>query len=179
MSDYQTRVTEEKKGFVKELQNKFEKSDDFIFTDYRGLTVSQITELRTKLREENASYRVIKNRYAKIALKNLEQPEVDDILVGPTAVALPEGESGAVAKALVNFSKEYPVEIKGGIVDGRVFSANQMVEYSKLPTRDELIAKLMSTMNAPMQNLVYAMNGVQSKLVRTLQAVADQKKESE
>lgn len=179
MSDYQTRVTKEKEGFVQELQDLFESSDDFIFTNYRGLSVSQITELRTKLREENATYRVVKNRYAKIALKNLEKPEIDDILVGPTAVALPAEESGAVAKVLVEFSKDKPVEIKGGIIDGQIFDAKQMEAFSKLPTRDELMAKLMGTMNAPLQHFMYALNGVPTKLVRTLQAVADKKKEEE
>ena len=177
MRDYQTRVTNEKEGFVKNLQDLFENSRDYIFTDYRGLSVSQITELRTKLREENATYRVVKNRYAKIALKNLEMPQVDEILIGPTAVALPKDESGAVAKVLVEFSKDNPVEIKGGIIDGQVFDASQMEAYSKLPTKDELLAKLMGTMNAPLQHLAYAINGVPSKLVRTLQAVADKKNE--
>ncbi len=175
MSDYQTRITEEKQGFIKNIQDLFEESKDYIFTDYRGLTVSQISKLRTKLREENATFRVVKNRYAKIALKNLEMPQVDEMLIGPTAVALPKEESGAVAKVLVEFGKDAPVEIKGGIIDGQVFDAKQMEAYSKLPTRDELIAKLMGTMNAPLQHLAYAINGIPSKLVRTLKAVADKK----
>jgi large subunit ribosomal protein L10 len=175
MSDYQTRITEEKKGFVKNLEDLFEESKDYIFTDYRGLTVAQISHLRTKLREENATFRVVKNRYAKIALKNLEMPQVDDMLIGPTAVALPKDESGSVAKVLVEFGKDAPVEIKGGIIDGKVFDAKQMEAYSKLPTRDELIAKLMGTINAPLQHLAYAINGIPSKLVRTLKAVADKK----
>ena len=179
MSDYQTRVTNEKEGFVRNLQDLFGESSDYIFTNYRGLSVAQITELRTKLRQENATYRVVKNRYAKIALKNLEEPEVDDFLIGPTAVALPKDESGAVAKVLVEFAKDNPVEIKGGIIEGQVFDAEQMEAYSKLPTKDELLAKLMGTMNAPLQHFLFALNGVSSKLVRTLQAVADKKKEEQ
>ena len=179
MSDYQTRVTKEKESFVQNLQDLFGDSQDYIFTNYRGLTVSQITELRTRLRQENAAYRVVKNRYAKIALKNLEEPEVDDFLIGPTAVALPKDESGAVAKVLVEFAKDNPVEIKGGIIEGQVFDAKQMEAYSKLPTKDELMAKLMGTMNAPLQHFLYALNGVPTKLARTLQAVADKKKEEQ
>ncbi|MFW6343158.1 MAG: 50S ribosomal protein L10 [Sediminispirochaetaceae bacterium] len=175
MSDYQTRVTKEKEGYVENIQNLFENSKDYIFTDYRGLSVSQITELRTRLREEKGTYRVVKNRYAKIALKNLDKPQVDDILVGPTAVALAEEESGALAKVLVDFSKDNPVQIKGGIIEGQVFDASQMEAYSKLPTRAELIAKLMGTLNAPVQHLAFALSGVPSKLVRTLKAVADSK----
>ncbi len=179
MSDYQTRVTSEKEGFVKNLQDLFGESNDYIFTNYRGLSVSQITELRTKLRGENANYRVVKNRYAKIALKKLEAPQVDEMLIGPTAVAFPKDESGAVAKVIVEYAKEHPVEIKGGIIDGQVFDAQQMEAYSKLPTREELMAKLMGTMNAPLQHFLYALNGVPTKLVRTLQAVADKKKDEE
>jgi large subunit ribosomal protein L10 len=117
----------------------------------------------------------VKNRFAKIALKDLERPLVDEYLTGPTALALPTGESGAVAKVLVEFAKNAPMSIKGGIVDGNVFNASQMEEFSKLPTKDELIAKLMGTMRAPVQNVVYVLNAVPTKLVRTLQAVADAK----
>lgn len=176
MSDYVTRINDEKKGAVNSLKELLQESSDFIFTNYRGLTVSQITELRDKLREEDASFRVVKNRFAKIALKDMEQPQVDDFLTGPTAIALPKKEAGPVAKILVEFGKENPVEIKGGIINSRVFTEKEVEEFSKLPTRDELIAKLMGTMNAPIQNFVYTLNAVPQKLVRVLQAVADQKK---
>lgn len=176
MSDYVTRINDEKKGAVNSLKELLQESSDFIFTNYRGLTVSQITELREKLREEDASFRVVKNRFAKIALKDMEQPEVDGFLTGPTAIALPKKEAGPVAKILVEFGKENPVEIKGGIINSRVFTEKEVEEFSKLPTRDELIAKLMGTMNAPIQNFVYTLNAVPQKLVRVLQAVADQKK---
>ena len=178
MAEYVTKINEEKTGAVEELKKLFSQATDYIFTDYRGLTVAQITELRNKLREQHTAYRVIKNRVAKLALKDLGQPEVDELLTGPTAVALPEEESGPIAKILVDFGKDNPVEIKGGIIDGRVFGLKQMEAFSKLPTRDELIAKLMGTMNAPIQNLVYTLNAVPQKLVRVLQAVAD-KKQSE
>lgn len=176
MSDYITRINDEKKGAVNSLKDLLQESSDFIFTNYRGLTVSQITELRDKLREEDATFRVVKNRFAKIALKDMEQPEVDDFLIGPTAIALPKKEAGPVAKILVEFGKENPVEIKGGIINSRVFTEKEVEEFSKLPTRDELIAKLMGTMNAPVQNFVYTLNAIPQKLVRVLQAVADQKK---
>lgn len=177
MADYVTKINEDKTGAVGYLKEMFQQSSDYIFADYRGLTVAQITELRSRLREQNTTFRVIKNRFAKIALKDLEQPEINDILVGPTAVALPKDESGPAAKILVEFGRENPVEIKGGIINGRVFDMKQVEEFSKLPTRLELIAKLMGTMNAPIQNFVYTLNAVPQKLVRVLQAVADKKKE--
>ncbi|MDZ7792557.1 MAG: 50S ribosomal protein L10 [Spirochaetia bacterium] len=177
MAEYVTRINKEKTDAVNQLKEMFQESADYIFTNYRGLSVSQISELRNKLREEDTALRVVKNRYAKIALKELEQPQVDDLLIGPTAVALPRKEAGPAAKILVEFGKENPVEIKGGIIGGDVFDVLQMEAFSKLPTRDELIAKLMGTMNAPIQNFVYTLNAVPQKLVRVLQAVADKKQE--
>ncbi len=175
MSDYQIKVQDHKVKAIESIKGDFSNVKDFIFTDYRGLTVAQITELRNDLRKENAVYKVIKNRFAKIALKELDQPAVDEHLTGPTAVALSTEEAGPVAKALVAFAKNGVLKIKGGIIDGNVFNAEQMIAFSKLPTKLELIAKLMGTMKAPVQNMVYIMHGVPQKLVRTLQAVADKK----
>jgi large subunit ribosomal protein L10 len=175
MSDYVTRVNQGKREAVGAIKESFSGVKDFIFTDYRGLSVDQITNLRAKLREVSAEYHVVKNNYAKIAFKDLEYPLVDEYLVGPTAVALARDESGPVAKALVGLAKDWPLQVKGGIINGSVFDAVQIDAYSKLPGRLELLASLMGTMNAPLQNFVYALNGVTTKLVRTLQAVADQK----
>ncbi len=175
MSDYQVKIQDHKVKAIESIKGDFSNVKDFIFTDYRGLTVAQITELRNNLRKENAIYKVIKNRFAKIALKELNQPAVDEHLTGPTAVALSTEEAGPVAKALVAFAKNGVLKIKGGIIDGNVFDAEQMVAFSKLPTKPELIAKLMGTMKAPVQNMVYILHGVPQKLVRTLQAVADKK----
>lgn len=172
---YETKVNQEKEGYIERYKERFGEVKDFIFTDYRGLTVEQISELRGKLRDQSAEYRVVKNNFAKLALTQMEYPDVSDFLVGPTAVALAKSESGPVVKAILDLGRDWPVSVKGGIIDGKVFNAEQVEEYSKLPTRDELIAKLMGTMNAPLQNLVYAMNGVTQKLVRVLQAVADEK----
>lgn len=163
---------------VSELKEMFESAKDYIFTNYRGLTVEQITSLRGKLREQNAEFKVVKNRFAKIAFEQMEKPELGDNLIGPTAIALSRDEAGPVAKTLVQFCGEAPAEIKGGLIDGEVFDGVQIEEFSKLPTKIELIAQLLGTMQAPLQNLVYVLNAVPQKLVRTLQAVAD-KKQSE
>ncbi len=177
MSDYQVKIQDYKVKAIDEVKGNFENIKDIIFTNYRGLTVEQITELRGKLRAQGSVLKVVKNRFAKIALEQLGRPDVGDQLVGPTAVALVSDEAGPVAKELVDFAKGGVLVIKGGIIDGDVFDADQVVEFSKLPTRLELIAQLMRTMNAPLQNVVYVLNGVPQKLVRTLQAVADQKGE--
>jgi len=177
MSDYQVKIQDYKVKAIEEVKGDLEKINDIIFTNYRGLTVEKITELRGKLRAQDAVFKVVKNRFTKIALKQLDRPEVGENLVGPTAVALVSNEAGPVAKELVEFAKDGVLVIKGGIIDGNVFDADQIVEFSKLPTRLELISKLMATINAPLQNVVYVLNAVPQKLVRTLQAVADKKGE--
>ncbi|GAB1432231.1 50S ribosomal protein L10 [Spirochaetota bacterium] len=154
---------------------KIEAANDFIFTDYRGLKVEQITALRAQLRAKNAEYHIIKNNFARIAFERKQFPDVSKLLLGPTAVVFVQADSNEVAKIIVDFGKEAPVSIKGGLVDRGVYDKAQMEAYSKLPGRNQLLSMLMSAMNAPLQNLVYAINGVPTKLVRTLQAVADQK----
>ena len=131
--------------------------------------------MRRKLKDKGAALRVIKNRHAKIALGELEFPDVSEYLVGPTALALTEADSGAVAKILFDYGADTAVRVKGAIIDGKVFGDSEVEEYSKLPSRADLLSKLMSAMNGPITNLLYAMRGVPEQLVRTLQAVADRK----
>lgn len=175
MTEHVTKVQQHKIDALEAIKAKLGENKDFIFTDYRGLTVDQITELRGKLREKSAEYRVMKNRYAKLAFEQLEMGDVAQFLVGPTAIALLKDDSPAVAKIIVDYAKDAPVDLKGSWVDGQLFDAAQTEALSSLPSREQLLAQLMSTMNAPLQNFVYALNGVTTKLVRTLQAVADKK----
>ena len=175
MAEHTVKLQQSKVDAVRALKDKIGSAKDFIFTDYRGLTVGQITEVRNRLREQNAEYKVVKNNFARIAFEELTKPDVSGYLTGPTALALARGDSAPVAKALLDLSKEFPIAVKGGLIEGNIFDAKQVEAFSKLPSRLQLIAILMSTMNAPLQNLVYAMNGVTQKLVRVLQAVADQK----
>lgn len=175
MSEYAVKINQSKTDAVAAIKESFSGVKDFIFTDYRGLTVEQITQLRTKLRAVDAEYHVVKNSFARIAFRDAKHDGVDGYLVGPTAIALSRSDSGVVAKELLGLAKDWPLAVKGGIIDGNVFDASQVEAFSKLPGRAELLAKLMGTMNAPIQNFVYALNGVTTKLVRTLQAVADKK----
>jgi large subunit ribosomal protein L10 len=152
-------------------------ANDYIFTEYRGLTVSQITALRKKLREKDATYKVVKNNYARIAFEELQAPkEVANYLVGPSAVAVASKDSNEIAKILAEFAKESPaLVIKGGMVAGAIYDAKQIDAFSKLPGRLQLISMLMSCMKAPVQNLTLALNDIPSRLVRTVKAVADKK----
>ena len=152
-----------------------EKVNSYLFADYRGLSVEQITILRNSLREAGADFHVVKNNYARIAFQQMDHEDVAPYLVGPTAIAYVGDEAGPVAKALLKLAKEMPIELKGGLLNGQVYDAAAVEEFSKLPTRIELIQMLMGTMNAPITNMVYVLNGVTTKLVRTLDAVREQK----
>ncbi|GHV85824.1 50S ribosomal protein L10 [Spirochaetia bacterium] len=153
-------------------------SPDYIFTDYRGLTVEQITNLRDQLRGKEAHYKVVKNNFARLAFEELKAPDVSNYLVGPTAVAIAPRDSNEVAKILLAFTKEAPaLKVKGGLVGNTVYTDKQMEAFSKLPGRLELISMLMSVMNGPARNLAAALNDIPSRLVRTVKAVADKKAE--
>jgi len=171
------KIQQSKLNAVKALKEQFEKSNGYFFADYRGLTVAKITELRQELAKNGGEIHIIKNNYAKIAFQQLDMEGLDEVLKGPTAVALVSDEAGPVAKALVEFakSKENPMEIKGGYIEGGFYDTDQVESFSKLPTKIELIQMLMGTMQAPIQNFVLAANGVASKLVRTLAAVGESK----
>lgn len=172
------KINDYKKNAVKALKEIIEKSTDLIFTDFRGLTVAQLTDLRHKLRQEAARYKVVKNNYMQIALQEMGKPDVSDFLVGPTGVAFATRDIGPVAKIFVEFAKEAPLVLKGAIVDGKKLDQAGVDALSKLPSRQELIARLMGSLNAPATNLVLVLSAVASKLVRTLKAVADKKAEA-
>jgi len=160
------------------LKESFGSAPDFIFTDYRGLTVEQITNLRKQLRAKSAQFKVVKNNFARIAFEQMSAPDVATYLTGPTAVAISPKDSNEVAKILLEFSKETPaLKVKGGLVSNAVYTASQVEAFSKLPGRLELIAMLMSVMNAPARNLAAALNDINGRLVRTVKAIADKKQE--
>ena len=172
------KIQESKVKAVDELKESFGVAQDFIFTNYRGLTVEQITNLRKQLRTKEVNYKVVKNNFAKIAFEQLSTPDVSSYLVGPTAVAITPKDANEVAKILYDFIKEAPaLQVKGALIGDSVYSAAQTEAFSKLPGRLELISMLMSVMNAPARNLAAALNDVPSRLVRTVKAIADKKAE--
>lgn len=140
--------------------------ENYIFVEYRGMSVAQITELRAKLREKNAALHVIKNNFAKIAFEQLKVDSgVSQFLSGPTAITMIKEEANDAAKVLYDFANDVPaLAIKGAWVDKAVFDAAQIEAFSKLPGKKQLIAMLMSAINGPVQ-----------KLAATLQAYVDKK----
>lgn len=164
---YQTKVTDQKVAAVKTLTDEFGGYDGFIFTDYRGLTVEEITSIRKDLKAVEAQYRVVKNRYAKLALKDLNHDAVkDEDLIGPTAVALVKGDKGnEVAKLLFAAVKATnKLSVKGGLLGTEYYDAASLEALSKLPSKLELISSLMGTMKAPVQKLAATLLAYVEKL---------------
>jgi len=172
------KVQQYKVEAVQKLKGWFQESPDLIFSDFRGLTFPQMIELRARLGERKTAFRVVRNAFAKIALKESGMPDATSMLEGPTALAFLGADPGPSAKVIVEFTKGSPLKVKGGIIGGRLYSVAEVEALSRLPSRAELFGKLMGTMNAPLMHLMYAMNGMSSKLVRTLAAVAGEKQKT-
>ena len=150
---------------IEETKKVFSEYSDFIFTEYRGLTVEQITALRNKLREHEAPLKVVKNNFAKVAFEELKIENVADYLSGPTAVVMAKEDSNEAAKVLFDFAKDNEaLIIKGGYIGNEIYDKAKIEAYSKVPGKKQLIAMLMSTINGPVQ-----------KLAATLQAYVDKK----
>jgi large subunit ribosomal protein L10 len=170
------KIQESKTKAIGELKTTLSAANDFIFTEYRGLTVEQITNLRKQLRTKDVVYKVVKNNFAQIVFKQLSDQDISKFLVGPTAVAITPKDSNEVAKIFFDFLKEVPaLHVKGALISNTVYDAAQTESFSKLPGRLELISMLMSVMNGPARSLVSALNDIPSRLVRTVKAVADSK----
>jgi large subunit ribosomal protein L10 len=175
MAENTKKIQQYKIDAVNNIKGNLAKAKDLFFVDYRGLKVEQITELRKQLYAKKARFIISKNNFSRIALKDAGLPEVEDFLFGPTAVTFVEQDCGPVAKVLVEWMKNETIKIKGGIIDQKKVAASQVEVISNLPGKNELIAMLMGTMNAPVRNMMYAMKGVAQKLAGTLKAVADKK----
>ncbi len=175
MADTNKKIQPKKVEAVAKLKEHFTKAPDLIFSDFRGMTFPQMIELRAKLTEKGTAYRVVRNAFARIAMKEVGLPDASSWLEGPTALAFLGKDPSPAAKVMMEFTKSAPLHIKGGVISGKLFSAKDVETLSRLPGRNDLLASLMGTMQAPLRNMMYAMNGVASKLVRTLAAVAEKK----
>ncbi|MBO4857650.1 MAG: 50S ribosomal protein L10 [Treponema sp.] len=159
------KIQSAKTEAIESAKKTLSEYNDFIFADYRGLTVAQITELRGKLREKNAVLKVMKNNFARIAFEEMKVENVADYLKGPTVIAMVNEDSNEVAKVLFDFKKTAPtLEVKGGSIGKEVYDSAKIEAYSKVPGKKQLYAMLMSAMNGPAQ-----------KLAATLKAYADKK----
>lgn len=142
---------------------------------FKGITVNQDTELRNKIRSEGGHYAVVKNTLAKRAVDGKSLGQLSDQFVGPTAVAYGEDPVG-IAKALTEFRKESPViEFKGGVVDGQPVSADQIEDIAKMPSREDLLAKLLFLLQSPVTRFVRTLAAIPRDFVVVLDQIAQKK----
>ncbi|MFN8099266.1 MAG: 50S ribosomal protein L10 [Dermatophilaceae bacterium] len=160
-----------KSAAIAELTEKFRSSNAAVLTEYRGLTVKQLTSLRTTLRG-NATYAVVKNTLTDIAARDAGVTAFDGSLAGPTAIAFIEGDVVEAAKGLRDFAKANPLlVIKGGVLDGRALSADEVRKLADLESREVLLAKLAGAMNASLSRAVYLFAAPLSQAARTIDAL--------
>jgi len=158
------QVLNEKKQLVTELAEKFQASKSTIIFNYRGLTVQEVTDLRAQLRESNVEMKVVKNTLLRFAAEEAGYEGMEDIFKGPTAIAFSNEEVVAPAKIISEFAKEAEVvEIKGGVIEGKVASLELIRKIAKLPSREGLLSMLLSVLQAPIRNTALAVKAVAEK----------------
>lgn len=169
----------EKKRIAEDLRERFEKSTIVILTDYKGLDVASMNSLRRKLREANTEYQVAKNSLLVRASEGNDVTLIKDHFKGPSAIALSYDDPVAPAKVLTDFAKENKkFEIKVGVLNGKIVDFNGIKALSSLPSREILLAQVLSTMNAVPTALVTALSDVPRRMVNLIQALKE-KKEAE
>lgn len=166
----------EKVSEVTGLVEKFGRAKSVFLTDFTGLNVADVTELRRKFRENKIEYVVVKNTLARRGAEQLGMQEILPYLDGPTALAFGYDDPASPARVLATFLKNHPKpEVKACFIDGDVFPGGELEAISKWPSREELLAKLVGQLNAPIYGLVMTLGGITRKLLYALNAVKDQK----
>ncbi|WP_242224040.1 50S ribosomal protein L10 [Bacillus cereus group sp. BfR-BA-01380] len=162
-----TKAIEAKQHVVTEIAGKLSESKSTIVVDYRGLTVSEVTELRKALREAGVEFKVYKNSLTRRAAEAAELTELNEYLTGPNAIAFSNEDVVAPAKVLNDFAKNHEaLEIKAGVIEGKLVTVDEVKAIATLPSREGLLSMLLSVLQAPIRNLALA-----------AKAVADQKEE--
>lgn len=168
----------EKVAVVQELADKMTRGQGIVLTDFRGLTVKEMTELRAQLRKAGVEFRVVKNTLTLLAARQAQIEGLEPVLEGPTAIAVSYDDPVAPAKLLSEFAKKHEaLQIKGGILNGRAISVDEVKALASLPSREELIAKVLGGLKSPITGLVYVLHGTLASLVYALEAIRKQKEE--
>lgn len=168
--------TENKQALVDEIKSRFNDAEAVIMIDYRGLTVKEMQSLRRSVRESGGEITIYKNSLTEIAIRELALPSMDAYLEGPTAFVFVAGDAVAPAKALSAFAKEHQaLELKGGFVQNQVIGADGVKAIATLPSREELVAKLLGTMQNPLTGTVRVLAGPARAFATVLDAIAKQK----
>jgi large subunit ribosomal protein L10 len=166
----------EKVAVVDEVRERLSSSSAVLLTEYRGLKVSEIAELRRNLRTAGGDYKVYKNTLVRFAVRELGIEGVEELLVGPTALAFVEGDAAAVAKALRDYGRTNPaLVLKGGVLGSKTLSAEEAKALADLPSREVLLARLAGGLAAPLQQLAGLLQALPRNMAYGLQALVDQK----
>ena len=166
----------QKEQQVAELTEQLKATSAAFLADYRGINVEQETALRAKLREAGVTYKVVKNNLLKLAAKDADVTCLNEYMAGPTAIAFAGADVVAPAKILSEFAKTVQAfELKAGVMGGKLMTAADIQALSDLPSREQLLASALSSMNAPVSNFVGVMAAIPRSLVNVLTAVKDQK----
>ena len=153
-----------KQPVVEEISAHIKDAQSVVLVDYRGLTVEQDTQLRKQLREAGVTYKVYKNTMMNFAFKGTDFEALALYLEGPSAVAISTTDATAPARILCKFAKEAPkLEVKGGVVEGIAYDANGIDEIAKIPSREELLSKLLGSIQSPITNFARVMNQLAEK----------------
>lgn len=171
-------LLQSKINLVNEIKEKIEKSQSIVFVDNKGLNVAEVTELRKNLRENGVDYKVYKNTMLKRAFNDLGIEGVEEFLAGPTAVAFGIEDAVQPAKILHDFAEDNDrLEIKTGVLDGKVVSVEEVNALAKLPSREVLVAHLLGSLNAPIQGLATVLSGNIRGLAVALDQIREKKEE--
>lgn len=171
-----SKIQPEKTATISEVKSKFAGTSTAVVTEYRGLTVAQISALRRQLRTLGADYKVFKNTLVKRAIVGTDVESLSEFLVGPTAIAFVDGDVSAVAKALRDFAKLTPkLILKGAVVDGKPLSMKDLTALADLPSRDVLLAQFAGLLASPMRTFASLLKAVPQSLAYGLAALIDAK----
>ena len=169
------KTLDKKRGAVQELTDMFKHSELAVLTDYRGLTVGEISQLRRQLREAGVDYRVTKNTLARFAAENAGLPGLTKMLVGPTAIAFGKDDASRVARMLREYARTSKVfKLKGGALQGKIAAPEDVSILADLPPRDVLFGQVLAGIQSPLAGLVGVLNAPLQNLMYALQARADQ-----
>ncbi|WDV45433.1 50S ribosomal protein L10 [Clostridiaceae bacterium M8S5] len=169
-------IIEQKKILVSEIQEKIEKAQAMVLVDYRGLNVEEVTNLRKKFSEADVEYKVYKNSMMRFAFKNAGLEDFNQFLTGPNAVAFCETDAVAPAKIAEEFAKDHKnLEIKAGVVDGKIIDINGVKDLAALPPREVLIAQVLGGLNGPISGFANVLQGTMRNLVYALDQIKEQK----
>ncbi|MEK6375783.1 MAG: 50S ribosomal protein L10 [Acidobacteriota bacterium] len=172
------KTREEKSQEVSELSEQIGKASNAFLIDFKGITVPQVTELRKQVRQTNSGYVVVKNTLALIALKDSPIINMKGQFTGPTAIAFNSTDAVVLAKALTKFAKDVPaVRFKGALLDGQVLPASEIQNIASLPSREELVAKLLFMLQSPIRGLVTVLQANIRNLTVVLDQVRQQKEQ--